>query len=393
MPKFYSRLRWWPGRAFTLIELLVVIAIIGVLIALLLPAVQKIREAGNRIKCANNLKQLGLALHNYHDTYNMFPQGGKIFISDTSWTNEYDKGSWHVHVLPFMEQSPAFNAIDWNHFNFNGLFTDPFNNSVFAFGNIDSVNGSNDTYSLSRAGLLNPPISPYYLPYQRCPSDGTAETALTSNYVGSLGPACIASPCGYAPFLQWCYGDNGTNQNLWGYVGDCGPNDAPDGSNCANNGSYGALSQLKGMFCRTAMVPPRDKGIRINMAAVPDGLSNTLMVGEVVIGWHDHLFHQGTDWLNNGNGWPCSNCGVYHASTEVPINYRTDVNDDGNWCVPVNRAFHNWNLSWGFKSMHPGGANFVFADGSVHFVHDDIDMRTYQLLGCRNDTHAFNPEF
>jgi prepilin-type processing-associated H-X9-DG protein len=277
--------------------------------------------------------------------------------------------------------------------------TDPFNNSILAAGNIDS-NPNNDTYTLSRAGLLNPPATPYHLPYQRCPSDGTGDREVwTSNYVGSMGPSCVASPCGYAPFLQYCYGDNANTGQVWGYNGDCGPQNAPDGSDCANNGSYdvGNSSQMCGMFCRTAMNPTiGQKGIRINIAAVPDGLSNTLMVGEVVIGWHDHLLHQGTDWLNNGNGWPCSNCGVYHASTEVPINYRTDVDPDAlgtSWCANPARDLHNWNLSWGFKSMHPGGANFVFADGSVHFLHEDIDIRTYQLLGCRNDSQPTGQDF
>src|SRR5262249_6714007 len=122
-------------------------------------------------------------------------------------------------------------------------------------------------------------------------------------------------------------------------------------------------------------------GCQINMASATDGTSNTFLVGETLPYEHDHL-----PWDN----WYAFNGGMSHCTTIIPINYRSDQN--ASWCSPVDQYRGNWNISWGFKSKHSGGANFVMVDGSVHFVSQSIDHRIYQLLGCRNDGIGFpNP--
>ena len=312
-------------RAFTLIELLVVIAIIAILIGLLLPAVQKVREAAARSKCSNNLKQYGLALHTFHDTNSRFPPGGAI-SPDGNWNNQ---GSWIVYTLPYMEGDNVFRQ----------------------FGKL-GLNGASPIDPL--IGTIS---ASYRLPNGRCPSDPDQPTWSVSNYIMSYGPQCKNSGCGYDPFQKYC---DPLNNGL----GDWGYKASPDAGDTTNP------TNIRGIGNRLGAI--------INMAAVTDGLSNTIAIGECLIGQNDHY--------SNGSWMRINGAEAAHAGTTVPINYRSDFQGGcGSTALEQQRSARNWNLSWGFKSKHTGGANFLFCDGSVIFLRDSIDMRTYQLLGCRND--------
>jgi len=304
--------------AFTLIELLVVIAIIAILIALLVPAVQKVREAAARVQCQNNLKQLALSIHAYVDTNKKaLPPGGWYTWGD-------DRGSWLVYTLPYMEQAPLFNKLQSG-----------------AGGQLYTTTNSIGKQGLSTNNMTG-------LPYGRCPSDDYQPSPGIVNYVGSLGPQCATGPCGYNPNQQYC------NQPGWGYA------TSPD------HGNSQTTSDIRGVFNRigaTILFP----------AAIPDGTSNTIMIGEALPGVHDHL---------RVNAWWSYNGGASHCTTIVPINFQMPEYYNGSDCA---HRGDNWNLVWGFTSRHTGGANFAFCDGSVHFVAQNVDFGNYQKLGCRND--------
>jgi prepilin-type N-terminal cleavage/methylation domain-containing protein/prepilin-type processing-associated H-X9-DG protein len=370
------RPRWLSSRAFTLIELLVVIAIIAILMGLLLPAVQKVREAAARMKCANNLKQFGIACHMYNDTFNKLPPGGKHskYVNNdptqgagSIWGQ--DKGSWLVHTLPFMEQGNLYNAI-------LGENPDDGSDSIWESDSrqtwfVGPSNGPNNTAIR---------ILPAKLPYGRCPSDNyQPDDPAFSSYNASLGPQCGIGPCSNSinPFQLYCNGQTVPGENGTTTPPPLIPPTYPGYGPSENQGDTENAGLARGLFTR--------QGVVIRLADVTDGLSNTLMIGESLVEQNSDMRDQ-ANWARSGGG----NC---TGTTIIPINWQSNDHDSsvtgGNppYSCGANpdHYYGNWNVSFGFKSNHSGGTNFVFGDGSVHFIPQSINHQTYQYLGCRND--------
>jgi prepilin-type N-terminal cleavage/methylation domain-containing protein/prepilin-type processing-associated H-X9-DG protein len=307
-----------PNRGFTLVELLVVITIIGILIAMLLPAVQAAREAARRMQCSNNLKQIGLALHNYHSAKETLPFA-------TTYPKTFS-GTWAAFILPQLEQQAVFDLFD-----FRKPIYDPVNQQA-----ITTV------------------ISAYI-----CPSDPQSSQPILTNR-GDAGATNPASSLGL-----WYPASLGpTHPDKCEFCSD--PTPGPNNYCCqgCSFGSEGKGSNWWTSSCTTTS-PGNAAGmfgrypIGYNFSEVRDGLSNTLMAGETLPGQYI--------W----NGVYCTNFPV--SSTEIPLNtLESDEGQPQNW----------WRVS-GYKSMHPGGANFLLGDGSVCFLASAIDYRLYNNLGTR----------
>jgi prepilin-type N-terminal cleavage/methylation domain-containing protein/prepilin-type processing-associated H-X9-DG protein len=325
--------------AFTLVELLVVVAIIGILVALLLPAIQAAREAARRTQCTNNLKQFGIGLQNYHDTYKRFPTSGGC-----NWGRP--EIGWQVQILPFMEQAAIWDAVKvGDHSN-----------------NTGNAPGQTPYWDI----LVDPnnPNGPRYrqvqVPYTRCPSDAVGDLELygdwvQTNYSGSLGSQRTPSANGacntfFTPNVN--YEDPGGN---------------------ADHGNTLNKSTISGMFGRILC----DSML---MADARDGTSTTIFVGEILPECNDHR----SGW------WNYNGMGNAHASTSVPVNDQTTCPRSSRVTNPACTNMDNWNWSWGFRSRHPGGAQFLFVDGSTHFLGESLDYTTYQRLGGRREGETVN---
>ncbi|MBI3839666.1 MAG: DUF1559 domain-containing protein [Planctomycetia bacterium] len=362
------------SRAFTLVELLVVIAIIGVLVALLLPAIQAAREAARRSSCTNNLKQFGIALHNYHDSLKTFPPAG-IMNPKSSSTHVYS--SAHTMLLPYFEEA-----------SLKGLYD------------------VNVTW-----GQQRPEVAAKVIPVFSCPSNGGDNPFVDLVVTQIIGLAWV-NP--YLPPQKGYPLFGGTN-----YVFCKGVTDAY---------CFGGSDRDHALPPGQPWVPVSERGLFDNNFATPirkisDGTANTIAVGEGAYGgnWLVTGLVSATNRTNlpPAGGVSIRTCHqAWIASEPSPKDVSNAINlwvGNTMACTlepmnknPVTAAVWEDNRMFGtaacykglpsapgtkqpwtsggehsapnFRSDHSNGCNFLFADGSVHFLHDTIDMLTYQQL-------------
>ena len=314
-PKGLTRSR---AQGFTLIELLVVVAIIAILIALLLPAVQQAREAARRTQCRNNLKQIGLAMHNYHSTFNVFPIGHQYtggFDGNTTNAEGGNGFGWLFYLLPYIDQGPLYNQ-------FRPEF--PLSNENFS--------QSNDTPGSNRQ------LAATVLPGVRCPTDVVPEFkdfGVAGNS-GRMLPQATTSYKGSAgSFFNNSQGTEAMNQQ-----------------------------RFNGLFYRDSRVRIRD---------VTDGTSNTIAAGEFT--------------------WTLSQATRMYGAVSATLGYASGAsngllsNAEFGINPPATAVGNILNSSW--HSLHTGGALFLFADGDVRFLSQNInhtgrcwDVNTHTVTNC-----------
>ncbi len=340
--------------AFTLIELLVVIAIISVLIALLLPAVQAAREAARRIQCTNNLKQFGLALHNYIDAFQCLPFGkGDNYMSEIMSAPTYGRWSTHSQALLFLEQTSLFNAI-----NFNLPPETPFMDN-YNMGFMPVFQDPNR----ENATVCRIAISAFF-----CPSDPAGPASSPgwnggNNYYGNEGSwlcdACQQTPSTIAP----------------GYL----PQGPLFNRSCVN------LASMTDGTTQTAFLSERRRG-----QGTPDYRFDMYMMGMAMTidqTWQmcntmDMTMAMPlTSWM--GATWAIgdmSSTTYNHVSTP---NSRTCASEGSGMMMP-GMSMANMAVQLPPSSYHPGGVNLMLGDGSVRFIKETIALNVWRALSTRN---------
>ncbi|MCI0359587.1 MAG: DUF1559 domain-containing protein [Planctomycetaceae bacterium] len=306
--------------AFTLVELLVVIAIIGVLVALLLPAVQAAREAARRSACSNSIRQVGIALHNYHDQRGVFPMGQANPIGNNPPATAWNRSCWWQGILPFAEQQPLWDLIvSWS----QATPTPPY---VTQFAN-------------NAQGTVSEPGRNTIVKLFVCPSDGD----------GPKNRTVAGNEQGFHGNYVLCAGSTVFNPAT--------PVADPNGINL--NGMFFVYSNTK-------------------MSSAIDGTSNTFFGSEILIvkdsNTHDLRGRYWNTWQGN----------VLFSTLHPPNTTVGDRSNYCNAAIrrPC-QTLSATNVVQSARSNHPGGAMFLLGDASVRFVSNTVDLVIYQGLGTR----------
>jgi prepilin-type N-terminal cleavage/methylation domain-containing protein/prepilin-type processing-associated H-X9-DG protein len=323
------------SRGFTLVELLVVIAIIGVLVALLLPAVQAAREAARRMSCQNNMKQLGLAVHNYESSMKVLPPGGQ---PAPGTSNNYGV-SWLALIMPYSEQGAVYDKFD-----FEGR-TAPQTGVVYFNGSFGNAHNGN----LVRG---------HFIKILFCPSSPLGKWALKT--IDPPGPQGVMSPT---------------------YAGISGATQHPDATLITNKDSNGDPHNATGILSKSGVLVSSQQ---IRFGQITDGTSNTLMAGE-----------QSDFCLTAAGAKADCRSDFGHGFPMGPSSYTFNQRD---WNIttvryPINTKAYNltgigdtyYGNNRPIQAIHPGGANVLFADGSVRLLQQGTALQALMDLANRDD--------
>ncbi len=330
-------------QAFTLVELLVVIAIIGILVALLLPAIQAAREAARRSQCANNIKQIGLAMHNYESSYKVLPMGTWSLNAVNVWPS--NGTNWRTAILPWVEQAALYEQL---------AFTDGSANLFGSGGAGAGIPGFTGACQVLRAQMVAGYRCPSstILPFANFPNGNNNDQALIINYVGNQG--AIPNP---------------------------GLNPAK-GIYCPS-GIYG------GSVCNSGMLTPN---VAWGFRDATDGTSNTVLVFEQsgLVGGDNITANYYGGWYGaRHRSLPEVACGDLWQTGTTCIRYAPNlyVLPPGTTNAPAgaNRPYADNTI---INSMHPGGLNLVMTDGAVKFISDSINYVDLCRLSVRDDGEA-----